>query len=70
MNLFGGAKSPAPQPLPNAPAVDPAQIAAQQEKAAEEQLQASQAGKASTILTGPQGDTLGASSVSKQLMGM
>lgn len=69
MNLFGGGGSaPAPKPLPAAPAQDPAQIAAQQKKAAEEAAARSQAGRASTLITGPQGDTLGSSSVSKQLM--
>lgn len=67
--LFGGGGStPQPAPLPAAPAVDPAQIAAQQRKAAEQQLQAAQGGRASTILSGPNGDTLGGTSVSKQLM--
>ncbi len=65
---MGGSKSPQPQPLPAAPAVDPAQIAAQQKKAAETAMQASAGGRASTQLTGPNGDTLGQSSVSKTLM--
>lgn len=70
LNLFGGGggKSPQPKPLPSQPAVDPAQIADQQRKAAETQMAASQAGRASTILAGtdPANDVLGGS-VSKQL---
>lgn len=72
MNLLtGGGPKLQPQPLPSAPAVDPAQIAQQQQRAAETQIQASAGGRASTILTGPEGDTTGASknSVSKQLLG-
>lgn len=68
MNLFGGA-SPQPKPLPSAPAVDPAQIAAQQTKAAQDQLMRQAGGRASNQLTGAGGDTLGSSSVTKQLTG-
>lgn len=64
----GGSSAPAaPAPLPAAPAVDPAQVADRQRKAAEQQLLRQNAGRASTILTGTSGDTLGGASVSKQL---
>lgn len=70
MNLLGfGGGSPQPKPLPSNPVVDPASIAAQQRQAAQQQVAAAGGGRASTILTGAQGDTLGSSSVSKQLLG-
>lgn len=70
--VFGGksAPSPQPKPLPQNPVVDPDAVAAQQRKAAEEQMRAAGGGRASTLLTGPSGDTLGQSSVSKMLTGL
>ena len=69
MQLFGfGAKTPQPQALPAAPAVDPTQVAEQQRKAAEERALRSAGGRASTILAGGTDTLGGGSSVSKQLM--
>lgn len=67
MNLFGGGSSPQPKPLPTAPAVDPAQIALQQQAAARKQIEAAGGGRASTVLTSTLGDNSPSSSVSKQL---
>lgn len=68
---FGGSAPPAPQPqpLPPVPALDPVQQKQAADKSNEQQLAALGGGRASTILTGPLGDTTGRNSVVKTLLG-
>lgn len=66
--MGGGAPAPI-QAAPVAPAVDPVAIAQQQAAAEAARLKAAQGGRASTILTGPNGDQTLGSTASKQLLG-
>lgn len=68
MKMFGGApKMPAPAPLP--PSEDPAAKAAQSAADEEERRKRAGSGRASTILTGPLGDTGANVGAAKQLLG-
>jgi hypothetical protein len=65
-----GGGGPAPvQAAPVAPAVDPVALAQQQQAAEAARLKASQGGRASTILTGPNGDQTLGGTASKMLLG-
>jgi len=69
MSFGGGGGTPAPQPLPVAPAVDPVQVAAQQ-KADEEETNAVNArGRAASILTSPLGADQSPSNVAVKTLG-